>query len=418
MSKKIMNKVALSSILALSLVGCGATDLKNTEITTENSNEVVSLRVWGAADDQDLLNQLAEGFKQEYSDEATFEITVEIEDEMNCKYSILGDVNQAPDVFTFADDQVMTFASAGIIEPILYQEEIAARNIEGAVEAVTLNEEIYAYPLTADNGYFMYYNKDYFTEEDVKSLDRMLEVAEQHNKKISMDWSSGWYLYSFFGNTGLELGINDDYVTNYCTWNQASGNISGAAVAESMRNIAKSDAFISVMDDGLISGIEDGTIIAGINGVWNAVKIENIWGEGYAAAKLPTYTVAGQQVQMASFAGYKLLGVNSYSENREWAEKLAEYFSNEQSQIERFKQRGQGPSNINAAASDEITDSIAISALIDQSEFASLQRIGELYWNAATEMGNMLLTGNLQGKNYQELMDYIVKKITSSKVTE
>lgn len=64
--------------------------------------------------------------------------------------------------------------------------------------------------MTADNGYFLYYDKNYFTEEDVKSLDRILEVAGAAGKKFSMEFSSGWYSYAFFGNTGLEFGINDD----------------------------------------------------------------------------------------------------------------------------------------------------------------------------------------------------------------
>ena len=38
---------------------------------------------------------------------------------------------------------------------------------------------LYAYPLTADNGYFLYYNKAYFSEEDIQSLERMLELAER-----------------------------------------------------------------------------------------------------------------------------------------------------------------------------------------------------------------------------------------------
>ena len=33
-------------------------------------------------------------------------------------------------------------------------------------------------------------------------------------KKITMDWSSAWYVYSFFGNTGLEVGLNSDGITN------------------------------------------------------------------------------------------------------------------------------------------------------------------------------------------------------------
>lgn len=415
MSKKFVGKVILSLMLAMSFTGCGTIESVMTEKMDEEN--IISLRVWGPTGDQALLNQLVEAFKEEYKDEATFDIVIEA-DEGDDKYTILGDVNQAPDVFTLLDDQLASYVAAGILEPVLYQDEVAAANLEGSIEAATINEEIYAYPLTADNGYFMYYNKDYFTDEDVQSLDRMLEVAKAHDKKISMDWTSGWYLYSFFGNTGLELGLNSDYVTNYCTWNQASGDISGAAVAEAMRKIATHDAFVSLGDNDLISGIEDGSIIAGINGIWNAVEVENAWKDGYAATKLPTYTVAGKQVQMSSYAGYKLLGVNSYSDHHEWAQKLAHFLSNEQSQIERFKQRGQGPSNINASKIEEISNSVALSALIKQSEFASLQRVGEFYWDAATKMGDMLYTGDLKGMNYQALMDSIVKQITSTRTTQ
>ena len=418
MSKKIIRMMALSLGLTMSLTACGVTEQVNGDTNNLDDNSVVTLKVWGAEADQALLNQLVEGFKQEYSDEASFDIIVEAVEEMECKEVILNNVNEAADVFTFADDQIMTFAAAGILEPIEYQEEIIAENIEGAIEATTIYDEVYAYPLTADNGYFMYYNKDYFTEEDVKSLDRMLEVAEKHNKKISMDWSSGWYLYSFFGNTGLTLGLNDDYVTNYCTWNATDGAIKGVDVAKAMSRIAASKGFVSTPADKFMEGVEDGSIIAGVDGVWSGIELENVWKDNYAATKLPTYTVGDKQIQMSSYAGYKLLGVNAYSEHVEWAEKLARYLSNEQSQTERFKQRGQGPSNINASNSKEINESIAISALIEQSQFASIQRVGQLYWSAATELGESLATGNLQGLTHQQLLDRIVKDITANLVAE
>ena len=44
------------------------------------------------------------------------------------------------------------------------------------------------------------------------------------------------------------------------------------------------------------------------------------------AVKLPTYTCAGQQIQMASFTGYKMMGVNAYSKHKDWALKLADWF--------------------------------------------------------------------------------------------
>ena len=57
---------------------------------------------------------------------------------------------------------------------------------------------------------------------------------------------------------------------------------------------------------------------------------------------------------MGSFAGYKFVGVNSYSKDTGWAMLLAEYITNEQSQKAIGVATGEGPSNINAAASDEV----------------------------------------------------------------
>lgn len=416
---KRIKLIAICLVFAMSLTACANKSTQEPEATQQEVNdEVISLRLWGAEREQEFLQQLVESFKEKYSEEATFDITIEPVEEGECKDRILENVNGAPDVFAFADDQFMELAAAGVLEPITYQEEVASNNIEGAVEASKVGDQIYAYPITADNGYFMYYNKKYFTDEDVKTLDRMLEVAEKKNKKVAMDWESGWYIYSFFGNTGLTLGLNDDYITNYCTWNSTKSEVKGIDVAKAMRRIASYESFQSANDTAIVEGIQDGSIIAGVSGTWNSVMIEEAWKEHYGAVKLPTYTLAGNQVQMASYAGYKMLGVNSYSENVEWAEKLALYLSSEEAQLQRFQNTGQGPSNINASNSEEVSNSVAISALIQQSEFASLQRVGLQYWDASSKFGKAMATGKLEGKSLQVLLNDTVKAITSSIVEE
>lgn len=69
-------------------------------------------------------------------------------------------------------------------------------------------------------------------------------------------------------------------------------------------------AFKSGADADIVSGIKDGSCCAAISGTWNAKTAQETWGDNYAATKLPTYTLNGEQVQMASFSGYKLVGVN------------------------------------------------------------------------------------------------------------
>ena len=55
----------------------------------------------------------------------------------------------------------------------------------------------------------------------------MLEVAWKNGKKIAMDFTGGWYLYSFFKGAGLNVEINEDGVTNTCNWNTTEGKYKG-----------------------------------------------------------------------------------------------------------------------------------------------------------------------------------------------
>ena len=342
-----------------------------------------------------------------------FEISYKPQSESNCTDALMADLEHGADVFAFADDQLNTLVAAGALEPIEQEAENKESNLSEAVLAASVNDTLYAFPLTADNGYFLYYNKQYFSEQDIASFDQMLNVAAAQNKKVSMEWSSGWYVYSFFGNTGLTVGLNDDGITNYCTWNSTDGAIHGTDVAKSMMDIANHPGFISTDDAGFLEGIKNGTIIAGINGVWNAVAVEEAWGSGYGAAKLPSYACAGQQIQMASFSGYKLIGVNAYSKEKEWAKKLAEWIANEDNQKLRFLMRGQGPSNKNAAASKEVQSSPAIAALLKQSEFSCLQRIGGNFWEPVTAFTSDILNGSINKKKLQEQLDKMVEGIVA-----
>ncbi len=397
--------------LAVLLSGCQ----KNNSIPLKEEQTpdtgTVNLTVWGAEEDEELLSQIIGSFQEKYRGQADFNITYMPQSESSCTNALMADLEQGADVFAFADDQLNTLVAAGALEPVENAEAVKKANLPEAVLAASVNDTLYALPLTADNGYFLYYNKQYFSEDDIKSFDQMLTIAAENEKKISMEWSSGWYVYSLFGNTGLTVGLNDDGITNYCTWNSTNGSIKGTDVARAMQDIAMHPGFTSVDDAGFLAGVKNGTIIAGVNGVWNSVALEQAWGRNFGAAKLPSYRCAGKQVQMASFSGYKLIGVNAYSKHREWAAKLAEWIANEENQKLRFQLRGQGPSNINAAASDEVQNSPAIAALLAQSEFSCLQRIGGNFWDPVTAFTANILAGNPSGKSLQEQLDTMVEGI-------
>ncbi|MCI9570136.1 MAG: extracellular solute-binding protein [Lachnospiraceae bacterium] len=410
-----MKRNYISLLLAVgSLLLCNGCSRQEPLPAAETVPEsTISLTVWGGEEDEALLKELFSAFQSHYSGQASFQITYQPQSESSCKDALLQNLEGGADVFAFADDQVAALAAAGALEPVENPEEIRASNLSAAIDAASVNNTLYAYPLTADNGYFLYYNKAWFTDEDIQSLNRMVEIAAENERLVTMDWSSAWYVYAFFGNTGLTVGLNEDGLTNYCTWNSTDGPVRGVDVARAMMEIAASTGFASLTDTDFLAGVQDGTIIAGVSGVWNSVAIEKAWGRNTGAARLPSYTCGNQQIQMASFSGCKLIGVNAYSKHKEWAVKLAEWISSESSQTRRFELRGQGPSNIKAAGSPAVQESPAIAALLAQSEFSQLQRIGGKFWDPVSAFAQNMAEGNSSGTSLQEQLDRLVDDVTA-----
>ena len=417
MKKWVRKIIAVAMASSLILSGCGdAGIISETESSQSKDTGVVKLTVWSEQGNIETTRKMIDSFKEHYKGEAEFDIKIDVQADAKVRDDILTDVHNGADVFSFPDDQIISLVAGGVLVPVPNAEEVKNANLEEAVTAATINDILYGYPMTADNGYFMYYNKEYFTEEDVKSLDKMLAVASSAGKKVAMEFNSGWYLYTFFGNTGLNLSINADGVTNDCNWNSTTSDIKGVDIYRALSDIVSNPGFLSIPNGDIASEIKAGNVIAGVSGVWDVMNVKEAWGDNYGACKLPTYTVAGKEVQMSSFTGYKMMGVNSYSENKEWACKLADWMTNEENQKLRFTERNQGPSNKNAATSGEVKKVAAIQAVIEQSKYGTLQRVGNSFWDACKNYADTILSGGNNGLTEQEIMDALVAGITASTV--
>lgn len=380
---------------------------------------VVKLSVWWSDEtESSLINSAIESFQEKYAGEANFEITVSRENVLTSKETVLANPEAAADIFVFADDQFDTLRQAGaLLEITENTESVIAANggrDNGACRAAMYNDKLYACPLTSGNGYFLYYNAKYFSDEDVKNLDRILDISAENGKKTAIDYSSGWYIYSFFRAAGLQLHVSEDGLTNYCNWNADDTPYTGVDVANAMLDIAAHKGFTSCDDVGFINGVKNGTIIAGVNGAWNAQAVKEAWGDDFATAKLPEFTLAGDQVQMCSFSGYKLVGVNSASKNSDWAVKLAEYLSSEEMQLRRFEITGECPSNLKAAASPAVQSSPAVAALSEQSAFADAQRITDACWHPSYVFGTIIAGENPDNQDLQTLLDNMTDEITAA----
>ena len=162
-----MKKTLLTCLICaslLSLCSCSGnspvqTAGSSSEAQNDNGIEQVTLKVWAEEAAFDTMNEMIESFKEAHRGEAEFNITIEQNLDSKTKDVILGDVHNGADVFPLPDDQLSAMAAAGVLSAIPSQEEVSAANTAESVAAASINGVMYAYPMTADNGYFLYYNK-------------------------------------------------------------------------------------------------------------------------------------------------------------------------------------------------------------------------------------------------------------------
>lgn len=432
MKKKVISALLCVSMMATLVAGCGskaADDSSNTDSNNaatadtqaaDSSNATssedaianliaatdgtVNIQLWCSELEsyQTVMKELTDKFQEQYSD-VDFNITIGAVSEADAKDKILEDIDAAADVFVFADDQVNDLVNAGALQEVAatYTYDPKETNSQATVDAATKDGKLYAYPLTASNGYFLYYDSSIFSEDDVASWEALTAKAEDAGVQVGMNIADGWYLYGFFAGAGCELSMNEDN-TNNCDWNSETG----VKVAESVENIASSSSFVSIADEDAITMLSDGTLSAYVSGTWDAKSFQEAYGDGYAACKLPTFDVDGTATQMGSYAGYKFVGVNSHAENIGWSMLLAEYLTNEESQLAIGNATEEGPANINAAAQ---IDSPALAALAAQSAYADQQVVGQNYWDPAKALGQNLVDG---ASDIQGVLDDAVDGIT------
>lgn len=444
MKKKLIS-IFLAAAMALSLTACsqetggnGSNDNDSNNTTAgggnsdnqgggSSSGETITLRVWGGEEDQALLTEQVEDFKKAHP-EQTFDIQVGVESESTAKDTVLADISAAADVFAFASDQIASLVRANALLNLDTMNDVVTNysgksiddiknaNSAGTIGSATFKGNLYGFPMSGGNNYFLYYDANVFSEEDVQSWDAMLAKAEASGKQVAMTLASGWYLSSFFMGAGFTTSSNDDGTTN-CDWNGTSADgFTGVQVVEGILKIANSPAFLPVADGDLSNQIASGNLCAVVDGLWDAPAAEAAFGDGYRATKLPTFTVGDKQVQQYTYTGSKLMGVNALSENAGWATVLAEFLTNEDSQNKRFDQRQLSPSNNKVAERDDVKANIAGSASIAQDEFGSIQDVGEKFWDPTKTLGELcaqkqLTQGDTAG--IQSALDTAVEGITA-----
>jgi len=357
------------------------------------------IKIWVAENVVDFTKEQVEVFKAAHPEYANMNVIVEPVGEGDAASNIITDVEAGADIFGFAQDQLARLVAAGAlldVEPG-NAEKVTAENDAGSVAAVTLGDTMYAYPMTSDNGYFLYYDKSVVT--DPSTMEQILADCEAAGKNFYMEINSGWYQTAFFFGAGAELTFESNDEGQLVKMNSGYASDNGVKGLKSMIKVAASPAFVngsSVSNANNICAIVDGT--------WDANAAKEALGENYAATKLPT--VDGYQ--MSGFGGFKMLGVKPQTDDDKLAacDALAAFLTSEEVQIARYNAVGWGPSNLNAQQNEAVQADEALSALAAQLAFCQPQGQypGE-YWSLATALGDDVIADKLDNADDAALLE-------------
>lgn len=404
--KKIIAGSLAVMMMATAFAGCGGstTDTSSTASDTTNTaaksvemfgdEDNISLKVWGPDASIELLKSQCDAFIAMYP-EKTISIEVVAQGEADAAAQLLNDASTAADVFGLPSDQLNKLVNAKVIKEVAFADEVTANNDEGVVNAATIDGKLMAYPETADNGYYLVYDKSVVSDEQAQKFETLLQACKDAGKKFIMDGGNGFYSCMFAFTGGCKTnGLGEDGLTQQFT------EYDEAEVVATMQAFSKlfhdySGTFQSLATTNIPSGFASGTCGAGIDGTWDSKANEEALGENYGAAKIPSINVNGTDKPVISLFGYKYVGVNAASQFPRAAQMLADYLTGEKCQLERAETLGWGPSNKTAAASDVVTGNATISAVLEQAKNSVPQAdLADQFWDPMGNLGNQLIAEN------------------------
>ena len=391
----------LSAALALTLAGASLAGLL-TGCSGESGTESVRLMVWSPSEDQsrdsgEWLQTCCEQFAAMHPEwDITF--VYGVADEASAASTVSQDAEASADVFLFANDTLTTLTDAGALAKIggIYADEIKATNSQTLVDSLTLDGYVYGVPFTT-NTWFMYYDKSVFSEEDVKSLDTMLEKGV-----VSFPFTNSWYLPAFYFGNGCTLfgdGTQEELGADF-------GGENAVEVTNYLIDLYNNPNFVVDADGSGIAGLRDGSINAMFSGSWDAASIKEILGDNMGVAALPTYTLNGEEKQMYAYAGSKAIGVNSHSKYMVQAIELAIYLGSAEAQQLHYELRNVIPCNTELLADPAIASDELVAAQNDTFDTTSVLQpfVASMNncWTPVENLGKGIRSGTVTHENAAE----------------
>ena len=403
MIKKLVS-LLVAAVMLLSVCVAASAELAGT----------YKITVWVAENAVALTKQQIDDFNATNDAGIVFDASVEAVSEADAATQMITDVEAGGDIYCFAQDQFARLVQANALAKLGAKaaETVVANNDPGVVAAATSGDTLYAYPLTADNGYFMYYDKSVIPEEDVDSLEKLIADCEAAQKYFAFEQqTSAWYLASFFFATGCKSEWTTDDDGNFISVNDTFNSPAGLIAVKGMKKLVDSPFHLSA---GGADQFNSGAAVL-VSGTWDFTAAQSILGDNLGVTDLPSFEVDGQQYHLGSFNGCKLMGVKPQVDAVKGAalHRLAQYLTGEKCQMERFEALAWGPSNLADQQSEAVQANPGLAALIAQAPYSVPQgQIHGSWWDIAKVIAEDVKAATDEA-GLQKALDNYYEKISS-----
>ena len=387
--KKVL-ALLLAAALVFSLAACTGSNESKEESKGNELAGTYDVTVWVAEKIVDLTKKQIADFNEKNEDGIVINATVEPVSESEAATNMITDVAAGGDIFCFAQDQFARLVNAGALAKLgtAAAATVTEANDPGVVAAATSGSELYAYPLTSDNGYFMYYDKSVISEDIVDSLEDIIAACEANNKYFSFEMgTSAWYNASFFFATGATTEWTTDDNGNFVSYKETYNSPEGLIAVKGMEKLVKSTCHNN-SSSGSAFASESAVVVTG---TWDYDTVKDILGDNMGCTDLPSFTVDGKEYHLGSFNGCKLMGVKPQTDAYKGAalHKLAQYLSGEECQMERFNEVSWGPSNKADQQNEAVQSNPGLAALLKQNAYSVPQgQFPDAWWDVAKVIGD------------------------------
>lgn len=397
----MMKKLAILALVIMSLCLIGGCGSRGGQSSPE-SGESIRLMIWAPSEDQskdsgEWLQKSCEAFAAKHP-EYNISFVYGVADEATAAQTVAQDPESSADVFMYANDNlnVLKDAKAAAKFGGIYEQEVVDTNSATIVDSLRSDGYLYGVPFTT-NTWYMFYDKSVFSEEDVKSLDKMLKRGV-----VSFPFTNSWYLPSFYVGNGCTL-FEDGTVE------EAGVDFSGekaSTVTNYLIDLLANPNFVVDADGSGMAGLRDGSINAMFTGSWDAGSIKEILGDNMGVASLPKYTLNGNQKQMYAYAGSKAIGVNATSKNMVAAIQLAIHLGSAESQRLHYELRNVVPCNTELLNDESIANDMLVTAQNDTFNKTSILQpfVGAMAncWTPVENMGKGIRNKTVTHDNAKE----------------